>query len=118
MSEEDFYTPTDADALRRENELLALEVSFLRDRLAEAEDSSTESHARLQEAEKTAARLRRRIRKAEQTSIPPPRKAQLESAERDLTALLERLSESPLGPLLRLRSGYRTLEKRHLKGDE
>ena len=33
MSENDFYTPTDLDMLRMENELLAFEVRFLRARL-------------------------------------------------------------------------------------
>lgn len=118
MPEEDFYTPTDTDELRRENELLALEVSFLKERLAEAENSLPELQVRLKQSEETVTRLRRRLRKAEQTSIPPQRKARLESAERDLTALLKRLSESPLGPLLRLRRGYRGIEQRYLKRGE
>ena len=33
MPEDDFYVPTDLDALRMENELLAFEVRFLRSRL-------------------------------------------------------------------------------------
>ena len=32
MSKEDFYTPTDLDRLRMENELLAFEVRFLKAR--------------------------------------------------------------------------------------
>jgi regulator of replication initiation timing len=118
LPEEDFYTPTDTDALRRENELLALEVNFLRDRLAEAEHSSQELRIRLTESEEATTRLRRRLGKDEQSSISPSRKAQLESAERDLSILLKRLSDSPLGPLLRLRKGYRNLEQRHLKRSE
>jgi hypothetical protein len=39
---DDFYPPTDANALRMENELLAFEVRFLKSRLAEAE--RLESH--------------------------------------------------------------------------
>lgn len=35
MPEDDFYTPTDIDALRMENELLAFEVRFLKAQLAE-----------------------------------------------------------------------------------
>ena len=35
MPEEDFYTPTDIDTLRMENELLAFEVRFLKAQLAE-----------------------------------------------------------------------------------
>lgn len=118
MPEEDFYTPTDLDALRRENELLALEVNFLRERLAKMESSPQELSARLKQSENTVARLRRRLRKAEQSAVSPSRKVRLESAERDLTTLLARLSKTPLGPLLRLRNGYRTLEQRYLKKAE
>ncbi len=35
MPEDDFYTPTDIDTLRMENELLAFEVRFLKAQLAE-----------------------------------------------------------------------------------
>ncbi len=48
MPEDDFYTPTDADALRMENELLAFEVEFLRARYADKERAI----ARLERAEK------------------------------------------------------------------
>lgn len=118
MPEEDFYTPTNLDALRRENELLALEVNFLRDRLAEKENTPSETQVRLKESEETVARLRHRIRKIEQSAIPPARKVRLESAERDLSTLLAHLSKSPLGPLLRLKNGYRNLEQRYLNREK
>lgn len=37
-ADDDFYTPTDIDALRMENELLAFEVRFLKDRLSSGAD--------------------------------------------------------------------------------
>ncbi len=109
MPDKDFYTPTDADALRRENELLAFEVRFLRARLAEAEQALPDLRDRLEEAEKIITQFN------ERTSIPPRRKARLESAERDLVTLLTRLSKSPLGKVLRLTQGYRNLEQQYLK---
>lgn len=109
MTGKDFYTPTDADTLRRENELLAFEVRFLRARLAEEERNPTDLLNELEEARRTIARLE------ERSSIAPQRKARLERSEKDLTTLLERLSRSPLGRVLRLKRGYRNLEQRYLK---
>lgn len=109
MPEGDFYTPTAADALRRENELLAFEVRFLRARLAEAERAPTDLRYSLEEAERTIAKLNKKV------SVTPRRKKRLESAERDLVALLARLSKGPLGRVLRLKKGYRNLEQRYLK---
>jgi hypothetical protein len=37
LPKDDFYKPTDIDALRMENELLTFEVRFLKTQLAEAE---------------------------------------------------------------------------------
>jgi len=82
LPEDDFYTPTDIDALRMENELLAFEVRFLKAQLAELGGPAD------------------------------PR------AEEDLVLLLRRLSNSPLGPFLRLRHSYRTLEQRYLDTDD
>src|SRR5215207_7416698 len=42
------------------------------------------------------------------------RLAQLEEAESDLVLLVRRMSSSPLGPFLRLRGEFRTLEERYL----
>lgn len=108
MPEEDFHTMTDADASRRA-ELLAFEVRFLRARLAEAERDPADLQNKLEEAERTITQLSERV------STTPRRKAQLESAERDLITLLTRLSKSPLGRVLRLKQGYRNLERRYLK---
>ena len=89
MSENDFYTPTDLDMLRMENELLAFEVRFLRARLGWPGRGSGSSPS--------LTRL-----------------AQLEEAESDLVLLVRRISSSPLGPFLRLRGEFRTLEERYL----
>ncbi len=95
MSKDDFYTPTNIDALRMENELLAFEVRFLKAQLAEFERSTPQLEGRLAKAER-----------------------RLEHAENDLVLLLRRLSNSPLGPFLRLRQSFRTLEQRHLSTDD
>ncbi|MBA3473385.1 MAG: hypothetical protein H0T57_09220 [Rubrobacter sp.] len=104
---DDFYTPTDADALRMENELLAFEVCFLKSRLAEAERLESyleESKNRLEESERAVARFEDRLEEAER-------------AEQDLVLLLRRLANSPLAPLLRFKQGFRTLEHRYLDTD-
>lgn len=115
MPESDFQTPTDIDALRRENELLALEVRFLKARLSGSGPSASELEERLAESERIIAHLRQQLANKERNWLPPPRRAQLESAERDLSALLKRLSGSPLGYVFRLNKTYRALEQRHLK---
>jgi hypothetical protein len=89
LSENDFYTPTDLDMLRMENELLAFEVRFLRARLGWPGRGSGSSPSL-------------------------NRLAQLEEAESDLVLLVRRMSSSPLGPFLRLRGEFRTLEDRYL----
>jgi hypothetical protein len=89
LSENDFYTPTDLDMLRMENELLAFEVRFLRARLGWPGRGSGSSPS--------LTRL-----------------AQLEEAESDLVLLVRRMSSSPLGPFLRLRGEFRTLEERYI----
>ncbi len=91
MPKDDFYTPTDIDALRMENELLAFEVRFLKAQLAEAERLENE-------------RLRSRLEESER-------------AKKDLVLLLRRLANSPLGPFFRLKQGFRTLEQRYLGTD-
>jgi len=75
--------------LRMENELLAFEVRFLRARLGWPGRGSGSSPSL-------------------------NRLAQLEEAESDLVLLVRRMSSSPLGPFLRLRGGFRTLEERYL----
>ena len=93
MSEGDFYTPTELDLLRMENELLAFEVRFLRARLADS--------ARIPGSA------------AGPTSMG--RLAHLEEAERDLVLLLRRIGSSPLGPVFRFNGNFRILEKRYVR---
>lgn len=66
MSKNDFYTPTDIDALRMENELLAFEVRFLKARLADPPENSVArqlqtSKRRLDKAEQDRERLQAQV---------------------------------------------------------
>ena len=138
MSESDFYTPTDIDLLRMENELLAFEVRFLRVRLGESKVGRSPAHqlSHLEEAEHDLQLLLKRIGKSplgplfrrttnfrvlEQRYLDSPvsygspqRREYLEGAERDLQLLLKRMGSSPFGWLFRRRRSFRTLEERYL----
>lgn len=144
MSEDEFYTPTDMDLLRMENELLAFEVRFLKARpggSAEAAGSpvSLSRMSHLEEAETDLKLLLRRIRNSPLGPLaktnrnfrtledrylnrsddvmamsPPQRAAYLEGAERDLVLLLGRLGRGLLGVLFRRRKSFRTLRERYL----
>ncbi len=131
MPKDDFYTPTDIDALRMENELLAFEVRFLKSRFAEPERFRTqleetktqleearaqfeETNAQLEEARSAAARLgevEAQLEEARSTA------ARLEGAQTDLVLLLRRLAESPAGRLFRRKPAFRELERRYLGND-
>ena len=111
MPTDDFYTPTDVDALRMENELLAFEVRFLKARFAEPEKFRTkleEAEAQLEEAR---AQLEDRLEEA-RSSV-----ARFEGAEADLVLLLRRLADSPAGWLFRRKPAFRELERRYLDND-
>jgi hypothetical protein len=105
---DDFYTPTDTEALRMENELLIFEVRFLKAQLsareAEHERTAAQLRSRLEESEHSVARLRDQL-------------AEAESAEQDLVLLLRRLRNSPFGWFLRLKQNFRNLEQRYLGAD-
>ena len=101
MPKDDFYTPTDIDALRMENELLAFEVRFLKAQLAEVERLKS----RLEESERSATQLRSRL-------------AEAERAEQDLVLLLRRLAKGPLGWFYGSRQNFRILERRYLDTDD
>ncbi len=100
MPKDDFYTPTDIDSLRMENELLAFEVRFLKAQLAEVERLKT----RVEESERSATQLRNRL-------------AEAERAEQDLILLVRRLAKGPLGWFFGLRQNFRILEQRYLDTD-
>ncbi len=97
MPKDDFYTPTNIDSLRMENELLAFEVRFLKAQLAEVERLKT----RVEESERSATQLRNRL-------------AEAERAEQDLILLVRRLAKGPLGWFFGLRQNFRILEQRYL----
>ena len=101
MPKGDFYKPTDIDALRMENELLAFEVRFLKAQLAEVERLKN----RLEESERSATQLRSRL-------------AEAERAEQDLVLLLRRLAKGPLGWFYGSRQNFRILERRYLDTDD
>ena len=101
MREDDFYTPTDIDALRMENELLTFEVRFLKAQLAEVERLK----GRLEESERSATQLKSRL-------------AEAERAEQDLILLLRRLAKGPLGWFYGSRQNFRILERRYLDTDD
>ena len=100
MPKDDFYTPTDIDSLRMENELLAFEVRFLKAQLAEVERLKN----RVEESERSATQLRNRL-------------AEAERAEQDLILLVRRLAKGPLGWFFGLRQNFRILEQRYLDTD-
>ena len=101
MPKDAFYTPTDIDALRMENELLTFEVRFLKAQLAEVERLKS----RLEESERSATQLRSRL-------------AEAERAEQDLVLLLRRLAKGPLGWFYGSRQNFRILERRYLDTDD
>jgi chromosome segregation ATPase len=108
LSKDDFYTPTDLDALRMENELLAFEARFLRtksaERVEELEHCAAqlkESERRLEEAERSIAQLRARLVEAER-------------AEQDIALLLRRLANTRFGWFLGSKQNFRLLEQRYL----
>lgn len=97
MPKDEFYTPTDLDSLRMENELLAFEVRFLKAQLAEVERLKN----RVEESERSATQLRNRL-------------AEAERAEQDLILLVRRLAKGPLGWFFGSRQNFRILEQRYL----
>ena len=112
MSRDDYYTPTDMDALRMENELLAFEVRFLKtqlvaqlaERQAEHERSEAQLKSRLEESERAAVQLRDRL-------------AEAERAEQDIVLLLRRLANSPFGWFFGTKQNFRILAQRYLGKD-
>jgi hypothetical protein len=144
LSENDFYTPTDLDRLRMENELLAFEVRFLKARSGGQSEIagspvSLSRMTHLEEAETDLKLLLRRIQNSPLGPVartnknfrtlqgrylkhpdkalsmsPPQRVVYLEGAERDLELLLGRLGRGPLGVLFRRRKSFRTLQESYL----
>jgi len=144
LPENEFYTPTDMDRLRMENELLAFEVRYLKARSggpAEVSGApvSLSRMTHLEEAETDLKLLLRRIQNSPLgpvartnksfrtlnerylkqpdralTMSPAQRTVYLEGAEKDLALLLRRLGRGPLGVVFRRRKSFRTLQERYL----
>jgi uncharacterized protein HemX len=115
LSRDDFYTPTDIDALRMENELLTFEVRFLKAQLSARETEAERFAAQLKsQLEESGRRLEESERSAEQLR---GQLAEAQRAKQDLVLLLTRLSGSPLGWIFRLRENFRILEQRYLDTD-
>ena len=144
MSDRDFYTPTDLDRLRMENELLAFEVRFLKarsggrpeiagspvslSRMTHLEEAETDLKLLLQRIQNSplgpVARTNKNFRTLNERYLkhperalslsPPQRVAHLEGAEKDLVLLLQRLDRGLIGVLFRRRKSFRTLQERYL----
>ncbi len=126
MPSEDFYMPTDIDALRMENELLAFEARYLRAQLSarvaeyerEYERSATELKNRLEESERRLEESERRLEESERSAAQlRERLAEAERAEQDIALLLQRLANSPFGWFFASRQNFRILEQRYLGTD-
>ena len=129
MPKDDFYTPTDMDALRMENELLTFEIRFLKARLAEPERSKaqleqsvdqleearTQLEIRLAESERFRAHVEAQLAQAETSR--EHLEARLGAVETDLVSLLRRVAKSPLGRLLKREQDFRSLKERYLDAD-
>ncbi len=87
----------DVDRLRKENDLLALEMRVVR-----ARSSGHRQEVEDLEVELAAARRQNR---------------ELERARRDLTRLLQRLGRRPYGWIFRRLRAFRRLEERWLRDD-
>ena len=122
MATDDFYTPTDIDALRMENELLAFETRFLRTKATEREEE-LERHAahlkeRLEGSERRLEESERRLEESERSAEQlRARLAEAERAEQDLVLLLRRLANGPFGWLFVGKQNFRILEQRYLGND-
>jgi hypothetical protein len=92
MPDDEFYTPTNIDRLRMENELLAFEVHYLKAKLSGGGGMP-----------------------GTPSSVSLSRLSQLEAAETDLRLLLQKLASSPAAPAFRLNKSFRTLEERYLR---
>jgi chromosome segregation ATPase len=140
LPRDEFYIPTDMDALRMENELLSFEVRFLKTQLSAREEEAERSVAQLQaqlqshleESERRFEEYERRLEESERrfeeserrfeeyersTAQLRRRLAEAEQAEQDLALLLRRLASSPLGWYFGFKQNFRILEQRYLSTD-
>ena len=129
MPKDDFYTPTDIDALRMENELLTFEVRFLKAEFAEPErsraqlqqardqleEARTQLELRLAESERFRAHVEGQLAQTEKSRADL--EARLKGVERDLVSLLRRVAGSPMGRFFTHKQEFRSLEERYLGTD-
>jgi hypothetical protein len=107
MPVEDFYRPQDPDALRRENELLALENRFLRARFGKREEeagSQWVSAKRFEELKRSEADAQQRLARLQESNARARRQLKAIAASRSWR-LGQRLVK--LGRLLTLRRSKR-----------
>lgn len=101
--------------LSMENELLSFETSFLKGSLAEYRQRAQRAEQRAQRAEATQRQLEQQLGDARKNTISPDERARLKLAYKDLVLLLNRISKSPIGRVLRQRPAFRELESRYLE---
>ena len=105
-TEESFYVPKDAYAAEMAKVFAEFESHYAREKLREAESS-------LEEAENHQRMLGTQLEAARENAVPPPRRSELQSAEKDLKLIVQRVSGSKLAPLFRLKKEFRELERRY-----
>lgn len=96
MSDNGWYRPDDIDRLRMENELLAFEVLYLKSRIAEYDRTGATPIT------------------THETAVSEQSLQRYEDALKDLRWILRRIDRSPLGWVLRRRSGFASLKDRWL----
>jgi len=115
LSRDDFYTPTDTDVLRMENELLVFEVRFLKAQLSASEAERQRPAARFKrQLEETRTRLEETRTRLEEREN---QLARAKRAEQDIVSLLGLLANSPFSWFFGLKQSFRVLERRYLDTD-
>ena len=115
---DDFYTPTDADMLRMENDLLSFEAGFLRARIIAVDE---EIAAVVREKDQERAQLESRLLEAsrqaaeDQVVVDRTQYELMKTATGDIRWLVRRLARSPIGWALRRWGGWRVMEERWLE---
>jgi len=117
MASKELYTPTNADRLRMENDLLALQAQVHRARAREQAASLGELQGDCARLQDEVNHLRgviqeERAAMASKAVLDRGRYEELRTAQRDLIWLLRRLSRPPLGWVMARRAGFRKLQQR------
>lgn len=117
MASKEIYTPTNADRLRMENDLLALQAQVHRARAREHAGILGELQGECARLQDEVNHLRGVIKEeraaiAAKAVLERDRYEELRNAHRDLIWLLRRLSRPPLGWVMARRAGFRKLQRR------